>query len=79
MTKQNAQYLTLDEVEHMIDQGVLSFDEDSECSEDEDFEPISNKLPFSSEGSEESSDEDFDEDNELHKETADRTCRYGTH
>ena len=38
MTKQNAKYLTFEEVEDMVYQGVLSLDEDSECPEDKDFE-----------------------------------------
>ena len=48
-------------------------DEESECSEDEDFEPIASNLPSSSESSEESSNESSDEDNESHTETANWT------
>ena len=49
MAKRKDYELTLDEVENMIEEGVLSLDEESECSEDEDFEPIVNNLPLSSE------------------------------
>ena len=37
MAKRKGDKLTLDEVEDMIEEGVLSVDEESECSEDEDF------------------------------------------
>ena len=53
----------------MIEESVLSLDEESECSEDEDFEPIPNNLPSSSESSEESSDDSSDADNEPHTDT----------
>ena len=52
MAKRKGDKLTLDEVEDMIEEGVLSVDEESECSEDEDFEPVSSNLPSSSESSE---------------------------
>ena len=45
MAKRKGDKLTLDEVEDMIEEGVLSVDEESECSEDEDFEPVSSNLP----------------------------------
>ena len=45
MSKRKGEKLTLDEVEDMIEEGVLSVDEESECSEDEDFEPVSSNLP----------------------------------
>ena len=79
MAKRKDDKLTLDEVEDMIEEGVLSVDEESECSEDEDFEPVSSNLPSSSESSEESSDDSSDEDNELHTEIANRTGRNGTY
>ena len=79
MAKRKGDKLTLDEVEDMIEEGVLSVDEESECSEDEDFEPVSSNLPSSSESSEESSDDRSDEDNELHTEIANRTGRNGTY
>ena len=47
MAKRKGDKLTLDEVEDMIEKGVLSVDEESECSEDEDFEPVSSNLPSS--------------------------------
>ena len=79
MTKQNAEYLTLDKIKDMIDLGVLSLDKDLECSEDEDFEPIANNKPYSSEVLGESSDGDSDKDNELHRGTADRVHCNGTY
>ena len=79
MAKRKGDKLTLDEVEDMIEEGVLSVDEESECSEDEDFEPVSSNLPSSSESSEESSDDSSDEDNEPHTEIANRTGRNGTY
>ena len=79
MAKRKGDKLTLDEVEDMIEEGVLSVDEESECSEDEDFEPVSSNLPSSSESSEESSDNSFDEDNEPHAEIANQTGRNGTY
>ena len=79
MAKRKGDKLTLDEVEDMTEEGVLSVDEESECSEDEDFEPVSSNLPSSSESSEESSDDSSDEDNELHTEIANRTDRNGTY
>ena len=79
MAKRKGDKLTLDEVEDMIEEGVLSVDEESECSEDEDFEPVSSNLPSSSESSVESSDDSSDEDNELHTEIANRTGRNGTY
>ena len=71
--------LTLDEVENMIEVGVLSLDEKSECSEDEDFEPNASNLPSSSKSSKESSDDSSDKDNEPHTKTANRTGRNGTY
>ena len=79
MAKRKGDKLTLDEVEDMIEEGVLSVDEESECSEDEDFKPVSSNLPSSSESSEESSDDSFDEDIEPHTEIANRTGRNGTY
>ena len=64
MAKRKGDKLTLDEVEDMIEEGVLRRRRESECSEDEDFEPVSSNLPSSSESSEESSDDSSDEDNE---------------
>ena len=78
VTKQNLKYLTLHQVEDMSNQGILSLDKDSACSED-DFEPIANNLPSSSQGSEKPSDEVSDEDNERYRETANRTGRDGTY
>ena len=79
MAKRKGDKLTLDEVEDMIKEGVLSVDEESECLEDEDFEPVSSNLPSSFESLEESSDDSSDEDNELHTEIANRTGRNGTY
>ena len=79
VTKQNVKYLTLHQVEDTSNQGILSPDKDSACSEDDDFEPIANNLPSSSEGSEKSSDEVSDEDNERYRETANRTDHDGTY
>ena len=53
----------------MIEDSVLSLDEESECSKDEDFEPIAINLFLSLESSEESSNDSSDEGNELHTET----------
>ena len=39
MAKRKTDYQTLDEVEDVIDQGVLSLNADSECSKDENFKP----------------------------------------
>ena len=47
MAKRKTDYLRLDE-EDAINHGVLSLDEDSECSEDEDFETTTDNLPSSS-------------------------------
>ena len=58
---------------------VLSLDEESEYSDDEDFEPIASNLPSSSESSKESSDDSSEKDNELHTETANRTGRNDTY
>ena len=44
MAKRKGDKLTLDEVENMIEEGVLNLDEESECSEDEDFEPIASNF-----------------------------------
>ena len=79
MDKRKVDKPTLDEVENMIEEGVLSLDEESECSEDEDFEPIASNLLLSSESSKESSDYSFDEDDEPHTKTANRTGRNGTY
>ena len=68
MAQRKSDKLTFDKVENMIEESVLSLDEESECSEDEDFESIASNLPLSSEISEESSDEP-------HTETANRTSR----
>ena len=46
MATRKTDYLTLDEVEDTIDQGVLSLDEDSECSKDKDFEPTADNLLY---------------------------------
>ena len=75
MAKRKGNKLTLDEVENMIEVGVLSLDEKSEYSEDEDFEPNASNLPSSSKSSKESSDDSSDKDNELHTKTANRTGR----
>ena len=56
MAKRKDDKLTLDEVENMIREGALRLDKESECSEDEDFEPIASNLPSSSESSKETSD-----------------------
>ena len=77
MAKRKGDKLTLDEVEDMIEEGVLSVGEESEYSENEDFEPVSSNLPSSSESSGESSDDGFDEDNEPHTEIVNRTGRNG--
>ena len=44
MAKRKGNKLMLDKVENMIEKSVLSLDEESECSEDEDFEPIASHL-----------------------------------
>ena len=79
MAKRKGDKLTLEEVKDMIEEGVLSVDEESECSEDEDFEPVSSNLLSSSESSEESSDDSFDEDNEPYTEIANRSVCNGTY
>ena len=79
MAKRKGDKLTLDEVENMTKEGVLSLDKESECSEDEDFEPIACNLPSSSECSKESSDDSSDEDNEPHSKTANRIGCNGTY
>ena len=79
MDKRKGDKLTLDEVENMIEKDILSLDEESECSEDEDFEPIASNLLLSSESSKESSDGSSDEDNEPHTKNANRTDRNGTY
>ena len=79
MAKRKGDKLTLDKVENMIKESVLSLDEESECSVDEDFEPIASNLPSLSENSEESSDNNSDEDNKPHTDTADGTGRNGTY
>ena len=79
MDKRKGDKPTLDEVENMIEEGVLSLDEESECSEDEDFEPIVSNLLLSSESSKESSNGSSDEDNEMHTKTANRTGCNGTY
>ena len=53
MDKRKVDRLTLDEVENRIEEGVLSLDKESECSEDEDFEPIASNLLLLSESSKE--------------------------
>ena len=73
MDKRKDDKLTLDEVENMTEKSVLSLDEESECSQDEDFEPIASNLPSSSESSKKSNDDSSDEDNEPHIKTANRT------
>ena len=77
--KRKGDKLTLDKVENIIEESVLSPDEKLECSEDEDFEPIASNLSSSSESSEESIDDSSDEDNEPHTETSNRTGRNGTY
>ena len=57
MAKRKVGNVKLDKVEDMIEEGVLSVDEESKCSEDEDYEPVSSNLPSSFENSEKSSDE----------------------
>ena len=79
MVKRKGDKLTVDEVENMIEEGVLSLDEKSECSENEDFEQIASNLPSSSESSKESSNNSSDENNELHPKTANRNGRNGTY
>ena len=79
MGKRKDDKLTLDEEENMMEEGVLRLDEESECSVDEDIEPIASNLPSSSKSSKESSDDSSDEDNEPHTKTANRTGRNGTY
>ena len=79
MAKRKGDKVTLDKVENMIEESVLSLDEESECSEDEDFEPIVSNLPSLSKSSEESSDDSSDEDNESRTETANWTICNGTY
>ena len=79
MDKRKDDKLTLDEAENMIDEGVLSLDEESECSENEDFEPIASNSLLLSESSKESSDDSSNENNESHTKTANRTGRNGTY
>ena len=78
MAKRKDDKLTLDDVENMIEENDLSLDEESECSEDENFDPIVINVPLSSESSKESSDDSSDEVNEPHTKTADRIGRNGT-
>ena len=79
MDKRKGDKLTLDEVENMIEEGVLSLDEESECSENKDFDPIASNLLLSSESSKESTNDSSDEDNEPHTKTTNRTSRNGTY
>ena len=60
IAKQKGDKLTFEKVENMIKETVLSLDEESECSENEDFEPIASNLPSSSDISEKSSDDSSD-------------------
>ena len=79
MGKRKGDKLTLDKAINMIEESVLSLDEESECSEDEDFEAIASNLLSSSESVEESNDDGSDEDNEPHTETANLTGGNGTY
>ena len=79
MDKRKGDKLSLDEVENMIEEGVLSLDEESECSENEDFETIASNLLLSSESSKESTNDSSDEDNVPQTKTANRTSRNDTY
>ena len=77
MDKQKTYHLMLHKGKNVINQGVLSLDENSECSEDEDFDPTADSLPLSSESSEESSKDDSNEDAEHHRGASDLTVCSG--